>query len=135
MCVTVTLVDALVFARAARNHSMNYRSVVAFGNGTTLHAYEDKVRALEIIVDHVAPGRWSTTRFPSEAELRETTVISMPIDEASAKIRTGPPLDNEADTDTVAWAGIVPLRTQHGEPEPAHFCPPDATIIGLQREL
>lgn len=135
MCVTVTLVDALVFARAARNHSMNYRSVLAFGTGTILDGRDDKMRALEIILEHSAPGRWTATRSPSEAELRETTVVSMPIDEASAKIRTGPPLDVEADADTAAWAGIVPVHTRLGDPEPAHFSPADATIVGLHRVL
>jgi nitroimidazol reductase NimA-like FMN-containing flavoprotein (pyridoxamine 5'-phosphate oxidase superfamily) len=117
-CVTVTLVDGLVLARSAFHHSMNYRSVVLFG---TAEAVEDPQRKNEILYalsEHVIRGRWADVRAPSAHELRGTMVVSIPIREASAKVRTGPPLDDEADYALPAWAGVLPLRLCAGEPVP-----------------
>jgi nitroimidazol reductase NimA-like FMN-containing flavoprotein (pyridoxamine 5'-phosphate oxidase superfamily) len=105
---------------------MNYRSVVIFGDGVLLRDDGEKLRALEIITDRLVPGRWATTRPPSEQELRETAVVAVPITEASAKVRTGPPGDTDADADITAWAGVIPLVTTFGEPEPAPCCPDGA---------
>jgi nitroimidazol reductase NimA-like FMN-containing flavoprotein (pyridoxamine 5'-phosphate oxidase superfamily) len=127
LCISVTIVDGLVLSRAARNHSMNYRSVVIFGEGALVRDDAEKLRALEIITDRLVPGRWAMTRPPTEQELRETAVVAVPIDGASAKIRTGLPADTDADIDVSAWAGVVPLVTTYGEPEPAPFSPAGAT--------
>jgi nitroimidazol reductase NimA-like FMN-containing flavoprotein (pyridoxamine 5'-phosphate oxidase superfamily) len=116
ICVAVTLLDGLVLARSAFHHSMNYRSVVIFGRATTLDGKEEKIAALLALSEHMVPKRWSEVREPSESELRQTTVLSLPIDEASAKIRTGPPLDDEADYALDVWAGVLPVKMVAGEP-------------------
>ena len=109
ICVNVTLVDGLVFARSAFSHSMNYRSVSVFGRGREVTDEEEKRRALRATVEHVALGRWNDARQPNEKELAATTVIAVPLAEASAKIRTGGPKDAEADYSLPIWAGVVPL--------------------------
>ena len=109
-CVTVTLLDGLVLARSSFHHSMNYRSVVVLGTATEITDPEDKRRALDAIVEHVVPGRLSSVRSPSEVEMRATRVVELPLDEASAKVRTGPPKDDEADYALGIWAGELPLR-------------------------
>jgi len=109
-CVTVTLLDGLVLARSAFHHSMNYRSVVVLGTATEVTDPEEKGRALDAIVEHVVPGRLSSVRSPSEVEMRATRVVELPLDEASAKVRTGPPKDDEADYALGIWAGELPLR-------------------------
>ena len=109
-CVTVTLLDGLVLARSSFHHSMNYRSVVVLGTATEVTDPEEKGRALDAIVEHVAPGRLSSVRPPSEGEMRATRVVELPLDEASAKVRTGPPKDDEADYALGIWAGELPLR-------------------------
>jgi nitroimidazol reductase NimA-like FMN-containing flavoprotein (pyridoxamine 5'-phosphate oxidase superfamily) len=114
-CVTVTLLDGLVLARSAFHHSMNYRSVVVLGRATEV-TREEKVRALEGVVEHVMPGRSADVRPPNDIELKQTLVLALPITEASAKIRTGPPLDDEEDYALPVWAGVVPLRLTPGEP-------------------
>lgn len=114
--VAVTLVDGLVLARSAFHHSMNYRSVVVYGIPSFVEDLARKVEILRGLSDHVIPGRWEEVRGPSEQELRRTLVVSIPIDEASAKIRTGPPIDDEADYDLPVWAGVVPLRLVAGTP-------------------
>lgn len=116
VCVTVTLLDGLVLARSAMHHSMNYRSVVLFGTAELVSQREEKLKALYAFTEHVMPGRWTETRQPSEQELQATTVLALPIDEASAKIRTGPPVDDATDYDLPHWAGVIPLRVQAGEP-------------------
>lgn len=116
VCVTVTLIDGLVLARSAFHHSMNYRSVVIFGRATAIEDREQKNAALFALSEHMIPGRWNDVREPTESELQQTTVLSLPIDEASAKIRTGPPLDDEEDYSLDVWAGIVPLRMIADEP-------------------
>jgi hypothetical protein len=109
-CVTVTLLDGLVLARSSFHHSMNYRSVVVLGAATEITDPEEKRRALDAIVEHVVPGRLSSVRSPSEVEMRATRVVELPLDEASAKVRTGPPKDDEADYALGIWAGELPLR-------------------------
>ena len=109
-CVTVTLLDGLVLARSAFHHSMNYRSVVVLGTAAEVTEAEEKRRALDAIVEHVVPGRVAAVRPPSEKELRATRVVALPLDEASAKVRTGPPKDDEADYALGVWAGELPLR-------------------------
>ncbi|EKV01922.1 putative flavin-nucleotide-binding protein [Leptolyngbya sp. PCC 7375] len=116
ICVTVTLLDGLVLARSAMHHSMNYRSVVLFGTAELVSEREEKMQALYALTEHVMPGRWAETRKPNEQELTATTVLALPIDEASAKIRTGQPVDDAADYGLPHWAGIIPLRMQAGEP-------------------
>jgi nitroimidazol reductase NimA-like FMN-containing flavoprotein (pyridoxamine 5'-phosphate oxidase superfamily) len=110
VCVTVTLIDGLVLARSAFHHSMNYRSVVIFGRATLVADREEKKAALFALSEHMIPGRWTDAREPNESELQQTTVLTLPIDEASAKIRIGPPLDDEEDYGMNVWAGVVPLR-------------------------
>jgi nitroimidazol reductase NimA-like FMN-containing flavoprotein (pyridoxamine 5'-phosphate oxidase superfamily) len=115
-CVTVTLVDGLVLARSAFHHSMNYRSVVVFGTATLVRDEGEKLKALEAFTEHVMPGRWRDVRPPTRGELKATTVLSFSLEEASAKVRTGPPLDDEADYAGEVWAGVLPLRLSAGEP-------------------
>ena len=110
LCVTVTLLDGLVLARSAMHHSMNYRSVVIFGRARAVQDPEEKLMSLEAFVEHVVPGRWADIRQPSETELKVTEVIALPLTEASAKIRTGPPIDDEEDYALDVWAGVIPLR-------------------------
>lgn len=108
--MTVTLIDGLVLARSAFHHSMNYRSVVVFGNARVLDDPEEKLEALRALSEHMIPGRWDDVREPNERELQVTTVLSLPLTEASAKVRTGPPLDDEEDYELPTWAGVIPLR-------------------------
>ncbi len=109
VCVNVTMVDGLVLARSAFHHSMNYRSVVVFGVAQAVDDPEEKTRVLHALSEHLVPGRWRDVRGPAPGELKATSVLSLPIDEASAKVRTGPPLDDEEDYALPAWAGVVPL--------------------------
>jgi uncharacterized protein len=111
-CVTVTLVDALVLARSAFHHSMNYRSVVAFGTAHKIDDPEQKIHGLRVISEHLLPGRWNDVRGPSEKELKATSVLGFSIKEASAKIRQGPPLDDEEDYLLPVWAGLLPLSLE-----------------------
>jgi len=115
-CVTVTIVDGLVLARSAFHHSMNYRSVVVFGRATLVEDREEKSAALLALSEHIVRGRWADVRQPTEQELKLTTVLRLPLEEASAKIRTGPPLDDEEDYALPIWAGVVPLKLVAGEP-------------------
>ena len=107
MCITVTLVDGLVLARSAFHHSMNYRSVVIFGKATLLEDPAAKREALHVVTEHLAPGRWQEVRQPSEKELQSTAVLAIPLQEVSAKVRTGPPIDDEADYTLPVWAGVL----------------------------
>ncbi len=116
VCVTVTLIDGLVLARSAFHHSMNYRSVVVFGRATVVEEKDEKRAALFTFSEHVVRGRWDDVREPTEQELKATTVLSLPLLEASAKVRTGPPLDDEEDYSLPVWAGVIPLRLVAGEP-------------------
>ena len=110
VCLTVTLVDGLVLARSAFHHSANYRSAVLLGNAREITEPNEKLRALEAISEHLIPGRWAEVRRPSKKELLATSVLKMPIDEASAKIREGGPLDEDDDYTRDVWAGIIPLE-------------------------
>jgi nitroimidazol reductase NimA-like FMN-containing flavoprotein (pyridoxamine 5'-phosphate oxidase superfamily) len=115
-CLTVTLIDGLVLARSALHHSMNYRSVVLFGRASAVEDPVEKGAALHALTEHLIPGRWADVRVPTERELRQTHVVWLPIEEASAKVRIGPPIDDEADYELPVWAGVVPLRLAAGEP-------------------
>jgi uncharacterized protein len=108
-CVTVTLLDGLVLARSAFHHSMNYRSAVVFGTAMPVESSEEKLRVLRALSDHLIKGRWQEVRTPSPSELKGTLVLSLPIDEASAKVRAGPPVDDEDDYGLPVWAGVLPL--------------------------
>jgi len=116
VCVTVTLVDGLVLARSAFHHSMNYRSVVVFGRARAVEDDEEKLTALHAFTEHVAPGRWAEVRRPTPQELNATAVLAVPLTEASAKVRTGPPVDDEEDYALPVWAGELPLRLVTGTP-------------------
>ena len=118
LCVSMTLVDGLVLARSVFHHSINYRSVVLFGAGRLLETDEEKLTALRAITEHIAPGRWDAARSPNAKELNATNVIVMPISEASAKLRTGPAVDDEADYALPVWAGVLPLELQSQSPLP-----------------
>ena len=115
-CVTVTLVDGLVLARSAFHHSMNYRSVTVFGTARKIEDPAQKTRALRIVSEHLIAGRWNDVRSPSEKELKATAVLEFSIEEASAKIRQGPPLDDEDDYSLPVWAGVLPLRLEAETP-------------------
>ena len=116
MCVTVTLLDGLVLARSVYNHSMNYRSVVVLGRARELTDRDEKLRAMERVVEHVVPGRWADARRPSEKEIKATTILALPLNEASAKVRSGPPTDDEDDLSLAVWAGVIPLTLAPGAP-------------------
>ncbi|MFM9903287.1 MAG: pyridoxamine 5'-phosphate oxidase family protein [Pyrinomonadaceae bacterium] len=116
VCVTVTLLDGLVLARSAFNHSMNYRSVVILGRAEFVSDADEKYAALKTLTEHFVPGRWEDVRWPTELELKATTVLRLPIAEASAKIRTGPPIDDDEDYSMNVWAGVLPLTLTPGDP-------------------
>lgn len=116
VCVTVTLTDGFVLARSVFNHSMNYRSVVALGTATAVDEHQEKIEALHAFTEKVLPGRWAEARQPSEQELKATNILRLPLLEVSAKVRTGPPHDDEPDYALPVWAGVIPLRTVAGPP-------------------
>jgi uncharacterized protein len=118
VCVTATLVDGLVLARAVMHHSANYRSAMLFGAGEWIEDEEEKLTALEALVEKLVPGRWGDARLPTAKELRATALLRIPLEQASAKIRSGPPIDDEEDMQLPVWAGVIGLRTVAGEPEP-----------------
>jgi nitroimidazol reductase NimA-like FMN-containing flavoprotein (pyridoxamine 5'-phosphate oxidase superfamily) len=124
-CVTVTLIDGLVLARSAFHHSMNYRSVVAFGTGRKILSPSGMTRALRVISEHMLAGRWRDVRGPTRAELAQTTVIEFCIEEASAKCRAGPPVDDEDDYGRSTWAGLLPLALASAAPQPDPRLPAD----------
>lgn len=117
VCVTVTLLDGLVLARSAFNHSMNYRSVVVLGKATLVTDATEKYDALKAFTEHFVPGRWDEVRWPTELELKATSVLKLAINEASAKIRTGPPVDDDEDYSMSVWAGVIPLALTPGLPK------------------
>jgi uncharacterized protein len=116
VCITFTLLDGLVLARSLFNHSMNYRSVVILGKATLVEDPEEKLAALRILSEHILPGRWDDARQPNDRELKATSVLRVPIEEFSAKVRTGPPIDDEEDYSFPTWAGVVPLEMKAGKP-------------------
>jgi len=117
-CLTVTLLDGFVLARSAFHHSVNYRSAVVFGTGEDIEDPVEKVEVLQALSEHLTPGRWADVRGPNEVELKQTAVVGIAIREASAKIRTGPPKDDEEDYALPVWAGVWPLRQVTGTPVP-----------------
>jgi nitroimidazol reductase NimA-like FMN-containing flavoprotein (pyridoxamine 5'-phosphate oxidase superfamily) len=117
-CVTVTLVDGLVLSRSAFDHSMNYRSVVAFGTAQKVLDPQQKIKSLRVISEHLIAGRWAEVRGPSDKELKATTVLEFSLEEASSKVRSGPPLDDESDYGLAVWAGVLPLEMKSGRPIP-----------------
>jgi uncharacterized protein len=121
VCVTVTLLDGLVCARAVFHHSMNYRSAVIFGEARLVTDPEEKLAALRAVTDHLVPGRWEHVREPNRKELAATAVLALPLNEASVKVRTGDPKDDEEDYDSGIWAGVLPAALTFGaaEPDPA----------------
>ena len=116
VCVTVTLLDGLVLARSVFNHSMNYRSVVVLGKGILVEDAAEKLASLRVLSEHILPGRWDDSRQPNERELKATSVLRVPIEEFSAKVRTGPPVDDAQDYSFPTWAGVVPLEMKAGAP-------------------
>ena len=134
-CVTVTLVDALVLARSAFHHSMNYRSVMIFGTLTRVESDAEKRAALHALVEHVVPGRSADARPPADSELRATSVLCLPITEASAKVRTGGPIDDDEDLALPVWAGLLPVSTAFGSPiaDPGIAAPAPGYVTGYRR--
>jgi hypothetical protein len=127
-CLTVTLMDGIVLARSIFNHSINYRSVIILGIARPVTDRESKLAALEAFSERIAPGRWADARPPTEQELKATSVLALPLTEASAKIRTGPPGDEGADLDLDVWAGVVPFETVRREPIPDPRLRPDIEL-------
>jgi nitroimidazol reductase NimA-like FMN-containing flavoprotein (pyridoxamine 5'-phosphate oxidase superfamily) len=123
VCVTVTLLDGLVLARSAFHHSMNYRSVVILGTAREVTDLDERNRALAAIVERSAAGRWDVVRLPSEKELAATRVLAIPLEEVSAKVRTGGPIDDDEDLGLEVWAGVVPLSLRAEAPIPADGIP------------
>lgn len=116
VCVAFTLLDGIVFARSAFHHSVNYRSAILFGTGRLVETDEERLLALEALTEHLAPGRWAEVRPPNQAELNATAVIAIAIESASAKVRTGPPADDDADYARPVWAGVLPLHLAAQDP-------------------
>ena len=110
ICVEATIVDGLVLARSVFHHSVNYRSAVIFGKGHLIEDQQEKLTALQAVTEHLIPGRWQEARLPNRKELNATSVVSIPIDEASAKVRMGPPVDEQEDYSLPVWAGVLPLQ-------------------------
>ncbi len=117
-CLTVTLIDGLVLARSAVHHSVNYRSVVVLGTARPVEGLPERMVAVQAFTERLIPGRWQEVRPPTVKELKAIHVLALPLDEASAKVRTGPPLDDEEDYALAAWAGVIPLHTDAGAPIP-----------------
>ncbi|HEX5781171.1 MAG TPA: pyridoxamine 5'-phosphate oxidase family protein [Solirubrobacteraceae bacterium] len=118
VCLTATLIDGLVLARSAFHHSVNYRSVVLYGTARPLTEPEELESALEAFTEKLVPGRWADVRWPTRKELKGTAALALPIEEGSAKVRTGPPIDDDEDYELGMWAGVVPMRIEAGEPVP-----------------
>jgi uncharacterized protein len=116
VCVTVTLIDGLVLARSAFHQSINYRSVVVLGKASPVNDLDEKMKLMQAFTDHIIPGRWESVRPPTESELKATLVLKLPLVEVSAKVRTGPPIDDEEDYELSVWAGVVPMRLMAGAP-------------------
>lgn len=133
VCVTVTLLDGLVLARSAFHHSMNYRSVVIFGTASVVEEQAAKLEGLRAFTEHIAPERWQDVRPPTEPELKATTVLAIPLGEVSAKVRTGPPLDDEQDYDLPVWAGVLPLKLRAEEPVADSRLKPDVAVPNYVR--
>jgi uncharacterized protein len=135
VCLTATLLDGLVLARAAFHNSVNYRSVVVFGQAEKIEDAEGKCKALEAFTEKLIPGRWGDARLPTERELRAVGVLRLPLDEASAKVRTGGPLDDEDDYELPVWAGTIDLRIAASSPKPDDRLPPEVKCPSYISEL
>ena len=122
VCITVTLLDGLVLARSVFNHSMNYRSVVILGTAALVNKPAEKLAALRALSEHILPHRWDDARQPNEKELKATSVLRIPIEEFSAKVRVGPPMDDEEDYLFPTWAGVIPMEMEVGSPIPDDRC-------------
>jgi nitroimidazol reductase NimA-like FMN-containing flavoprotein (pyridoxamine 5'-phosphate oxidase superfamily) len=133
VCVTVTLVDGFVLSRSAFHHSMNYRSVVMLGRARVVEDAAEKMDAMRCFTNHILPGRWEEVRQPSDQELKATMVLALPLEEVSAKVRKGPPVEDEGDIALPTWAGVVPLRSQLGEPVPMDDLVPGVRPIERSR--
>ena len=133
VCVTVTHLDGIVLARSVFNHSMNYRSVVVLGTATPIRDEVEKLAALHALTDHLAPGRWEEARQPTAQEMAATAVLSLPLDEASAKIRAGGPGDHDKDLELPVWAGVLPLALVRGELVPADGLAPGLPLPRIGR--
>lgn len=128
VCFTVTLLDGVVYARSAFHHSMNYRSAAVHGLARPVTDPEERLRGLEALTEHLAPGSWAATRRPDGKELAATALLALDLAEASLKVRTGPPGDDERDLGAPVWAGVLPLRSGWGEPEPCPLLPPGSAV-------
>ncbi len=128
VCIEATIVDGLVLARSIFHHSVNYRSVVLFGKGHPVEGEREKLSALKAITEHLIPGRWQEARLPSRKELNATRVVSIKIDEASAKVRVGPPADDQEDYALPVWAGVLPLQEQALSPVRDDLLPQDVRL-------
>jgi nitroimidazol reductase NimA-like FMN-containing flavoprotein (pyridoxamine 5'-phosphate oxidase superfamily) len=128
VCVEATIVDGLVLARSVFHHSVNYRSVVLFGTGHAIEDEQEKLAALEAVTEHLIPGRWKEARLPNEKEMKATRVVAIQIDEASAKVRVGPPVDEEEDYALPVWAGLVPLQELPAAPIRDELQSPDIAL-------
>jgi len=117
VCITVTHIDGIVFARSVFHHSMNYRSAVLFGKGRVVETYEEKWKVFEALTEHIAKGRWNEARKPNEVEDKTTAIVAIEIESASAKMRSGPAGDEEEDYALPVWAGVLPVRMEFGPPE------------------
>jgi uncharacterized protein len=134
-CLTVTLIDGLVLARSAFHHSINYRSVVLYGTARPVTTHEDRERALHAFTEKLVPGRWAGVRPPTRKELKATAVLALPITEGSAKLRTGPPVDDDEDYALDAWAGVVPLALTARPPEPDPLLRPGIDVPAHVRAI
>lgn len=128
LCITVTLLDGIVLARAVFSHSINYRSVVLFGQGQPIEDEDAKMAALEAFTEKLIPGRWNDARVPSLTEMRQTAIVAVPIASASAKVRTGPPKDSATDLELPIWAGVLPLHQSAGTPIPDAQLAPNISL-------
>jgi uncharacterized protein len=133
VCVTVTLIDALVLARSAFHHSMNYRSVMAFGFAHLITDETEKLRALQLITNNVVPNRWQEVRVPNELEMRQTSVLALPLKEVSAKVRNTGPIDDEEDYALPIWGGLIPIRHEYLPPQDDGRLAPGAPMMDLSR--
>jgi uncharacterized protein len=133
VCLTVTLVDGYVLARSAFHHSMNYRSVTVLGRARLVAEHAEKIEALRVITDHIVPGRWDEVRGPNELEMKQTMVLALPLEEVAAKVRMGPPADDEEDYALPIWAGVVPIHTQLGDPVGDGRVLPDVRMVERSR--
>ena len=135
ICISIFLLDGLVLARSAYSHSMNYRSAVIYGKAKELHSEEDKIIGLKALTDSLLKNRWESVRQPTKAEMKQTAVVAVSLDESSAKIRTGPPKDTTADRDFPVWAGVLPLEIVAGTPVTDENCvvKPDTSLMDYNR--